>query len=144
MRPWLVFATVVMLVQAPASKYVGTWTAELGGRTYVRLELKRGASGALEGQMDLARNVQVDARGEVNRVSEEMQGAAPLLNLRATNAVLSFSRKDGNDTNRFELRVTGTDAAELMPVLTEMDRRELAENNTPPIKALHLKRRALN
>jgi hypothetical protein len=47
--------------QASSQSYAGTWTAELAGQIYVRLELQV-TNGALGGKMSLG-NIEVDSRG---------------------------------------------------------------------------------
>ena len=54
-------------------------------------------------------------------------------------AVVSFSHKDGNDTDRFEVRLIGGEA-ELRFILDEETLKELTDSGIPPPKPVRLKR----
>ena len=66
--------------------------------------------------------------------------STPILSPRLRDSTLSFSRKDGNDTENFEMRVIGDGAAELLFVPTEADRKELADQGIPMLKPFRLKK----
>jgi len=54
-------------------------------------------------------------------------------------AVVSFSHKDGNDIDRFEMRVSAGEA-ELRFILDEETLKELTDEGIPPPKPVRLKR----
>jgi len=124
--------------QAPGQTYAGTWIAEFTGTTYVRLELE-GAAGALRGRISLG-NVQVDAQGEVNKADPAPRELTTIFDVTQRTTSIAFSHKDGNDTDHFEMRLVGTEAAELLFILTDEDRKELAADGIPAPKPFRLKK----
>src|SRR5437879_1940886 len=96
-------AAVVTGAQASPQPYAGTWTADLAGQTYVRLELNV-ANGALGGRISLG-NIHVDAEGEIDRVNSVARNFTPVDNLVLRGESVSFTRRDGDDTDHFELHV---------------------------------------
>ena len=113
--------------QATSQSYAGTWTAELAGQTYVRLELQV-TNGALGGRISLG-NIEVDSGGEVKTALAAPNEFTPLFDVVLKDSVLSFSRKDGNDTDSFELRLVDS-RAELRFIPSDADRAELATMGT--------------
>lgn len=51
---------------------------------------------------------------------------------------MTFSRKDGSDTDRFELRLMDTGQAELQFLLSDADREDLSANGIPTPKPIRL------
>jgi hypothetical protein len=123
--------------QATSQSYTGTWTAELAGQTYVRLELQV-TNGALGGRISLG-NIEVDSAGEVKTAFAAPNEFTPLLDVVLRDSVLSFSRKDGNDTDHFELRLVDN-RAELRFIPSDADRAELAAMGVPAPKPIRLTR----
>ena len=136
----LILATALALAfgQANTQPYAGTWTADFNGQTYVRLELKATA-GALGGTISLG-DIHVDKQGEVSEAKSAPQKSTPILEVAVKDSVLAFARKDGRDTDRFQMRVTGAGTAELQMILTEADRKELAAQGIPAMKPIRLKK----
>ena len=124
--------------QAPGQTYAGTWIAEFTGTTYIRLELE-GAAGALRGRISLG-NVQVDAQGEVNKAEPAPRELKTIFDVTLRTTSIAFSHKDGNDTDHFEMRLVGNEAAELLLILTDEDRKELAADGLPAPKPFRLKK----
>lgn len=124
--------------QAPGQTYAGTWIAEFTGTTYIRLELE-GAAGALRGRISLG-NVQVDAQGQVNKAEPAPRELTTIFDVTLRTTSIAFSRKNGNDTDHFEMRLAGNEAAELLFILTEEDRKELAADGIPVPKPFRLKK----
>ncbi len=124
--------------QAPGQTYAGTWIAEFTGTTYVRLELE-GAAGALRGRISLG-NVQVDAQGQVNKAEPAPRELTTIFDVTLRTTSIAFSHKDGNDTDHFEMRLVGNEAAELLVILTDEDRKELAADGIPAPKPFRLKK----
>jgi hypothetical protein len=54
--------------------------------------------------------------------------------------LLSFSRKAGEDTDRFEMRLLGADAAELRFLFSDADLSELAASGVAVPKPVQLKK----
>ena len=78
-------------------------------------------------------------QGEIDKVLEPASDFIALFNVTFRVGVLRFARKDGDDTDRFELRVTG-DTAELTLVVTDEFRQELKDNGLPVPKPIKLTR----
>ena len=123
--------------QAEPRAFVGTWTADLAGRTYVRLELHE-TSGTLGGVLGLG-DIHVDAQGAVDDVIKVAGDPTPIIDAVFRDGELSFARKDGNDKDLFLARRVG-DALQLNFVLTAEDRRQLTEAGIPIPKPIPLKR----
>ena len=123
--------------QASSQPYAGTWTAELAGQTYVRLELQV-INGALGGRISLG-NIEVDSGGEVKTALAAPNEFAPLFDVVLRDSLLSFSRKDGHDTDHFELRLVDN-RAELRFIPSDADRAELAAMGVPVPKPIRLTR----
>ena len=98
-------------------KYVGEWTAQLNGKVYARVEFHV-AEGKLVGGMSTG-DVTTDAKGEVSKVNEEAGEPAAVFDVAASETSLRFKRKDGDDVDSFELKITGPERAELVFVLPE-------------------------
>lgn len=141
MRTSIVLAVglAAALGQAGPRALVGTWTAEFGGQTIVRLELHE-SNGVLAGRISLGAS-HVNAQGELDDVIEAARGFTPILVLDVVfrDGVLSFARKDGDETDRFQVRRTG-DVVHLVFDPTEEDRKQLAEAGLPIPKPVELKR----
>ena len=147
----LATALVALSLGQTLEWYGGTWIAELAGTTYVRLEL-RVSNGALGGQIGLG-DIEVDSKGDVRTAAAAPRVLTPIFDVVVTQpylaarstsvargeSILSFSRKDGDDTDHFELKLAGDQAA-LSFLLTDADRRELAEIGGGVPKPFRLKR----
>jgi hypothetical protein len=116
----------------------GSWTAQFGGRTFIRLELQT-ANGATVGGISLG-NIEVDAEGAVKRAAEAPRDLTPIVDVTRQGAILTFARKDGADTDRFELRLLDGGGAELRFLVNDADREELAANGIPVPKPIRLTR----
>jgi hypothetical protein len=132
-------AVVGLLLAQPASQsYVGTWTADLSGQLYVRLELAT-TDGVLGGRISLG-DIHVNSEGDVEAVLNLAQRFTPIFDVVLHDATLSFARKDGDDTDRFEMRLITNGAAQLTFVPTEEDRAELLRAGVPLPKPIRLKK----
>lgn len=137
-RTLVAAALALTFAQAGGQAYTGRWTAELAGRIYVRLELSL-TNGALGGKISLG-NIEADAKGEINKVEIAPRESTPLFDVKVRESVLSFSRKDGNDTDHFEMRLGDKGAAELRFLLSETDLKELAAAGISAPKPIGLKK----
>ena len=118
--------------------YRGTWVAEFDGTAFVRLELDV-TGGALGGRIALG-DMEVDADGRVKAAKEATnRPTPPIFDVVVRDSILSFSRKDGNDTDRFEVHLNAGEA-ELRFILDEETLKELTDNGIAVPKPVRLKR----
>jgi hypothetical protein len=121
-----VLATLALTFgQAGSQQFAGTWTMSLSGETFARLELQT-TNGTLSGRISLG-SMHVDDRGDVDRVLAPATSYTALFDLALRDGVLFFARKDGDDTDRFEMRVSG-DTAKLRFLLTDEFRQQLKDD----------------
>jgi len=138
-RMILVAMLALASTQASRPAHVGQWTAAFGGATWVRLQLTE-SKGAIGGRISLG-DLEVNAQGEVRRASEAPPEFTPLFDVVLRDAVLSFARKDGDDMDRFELRVLqDVNTAELSFIVSDELRRELAAEGLVVPKPVRLTR----
>ena len=122
----LTLAFVTVVLGQPLVAFSGDWTAEFRGTTYVRLALNDKA-GTTEGAISIAKSIEVDGQGNVDRVTEAGSTLIPVTDVRRSGNVLSSSYdKDGQDVSTFELRLIDTQTAELTVVFSEQERQQLA------------------
>ena len=131
-------AVIALAGQSASARMVGYWTAQFDGRTYVRLDLKS-SNGTLSGGTSLG-SVEVDKAGAPFRVGEAPRELTPIFDVTATNTTLRFARKDGRDTDRFELKLDEAGRAELQFLLTDRQLRHLAADGIPAPKPFPLTR----
>jgi hypothetical protein len=138
MRVFALIATMVAAVQPPGAAYVGTWTAQLAGTTYAALEVTM-TGGKLQGRLRLA-DVRVDAHGEVNALGDNPGAFEALVDLNVNESRLAFGVPGNDDTDRFELRLTGASSAQLAYLPSAEFLAELKEEGIPPPKPYRLTR----
>jgi hypothetical protein len=124
--------------QGVGQAFAGTWVAELTGTTYVRLEIEP-AGGTLRGRLALG-NIELDRQGHVSKAEAAPAELKPIFDVTVRGTDISFSRKDVNDTDRFQMRLVDAETAELILNLTDENRKELAAEGIPPPKPFRLKR----
>jgi hypothetical protein len=124
--------------QAPGQAYAGTWVADLAGTTHVRLELEP-SEGTLRGRIALG-NLQFDRQGQVTKAEPAPSRLTPLIDVTLRITGISFSRRDVTDIDRFEMRLLGNAAAELLFIPTDEDRKELAAEGIPMPGPIRLRR----
>ena len=123
MLPILVAFT--MLIQsADVQPFTGSWVAQIKGQTFARLELTI-RNGDVQGQLRLT-GFHVDANGDVDELIRDDDSTAPIFDVSLRDNVLSFSRKDGDDTDRFQMRLADGRAT-LAFVVDAAVRAELAQ-----------------
>ena len=93
------------------------------GQPLARLDLTL-ANGELQGQLGLA-GMHMDANGNVDAVIPGAGHTAPVFDIAVRDGVLSFAVKDGDDTDRFEVRLVDGRAT-LTMVIDDTFRAELA------------------
>jgi hypothetical protein len=125
--------------QPSIESYAGVWTAEFSGNTYVRLELTA-VNGTLAGSIGLG-DIEVNSVGEVRAAKQIEAPPSPIFDVAvdAATSTLSFARKDGADTDRFEFKLAD-EGADLHFILSEGFRQELAQNGIPVPKPVRLKK----
>ena len=133
----LATALVALFLGQSLESYGGTWIAEFKGTAFVRLELSV-TGGTLGGRIALG-DIEVDAEGRVKAARQAPDRLTPIFDVAVRDSVVSFSRKDGNDTDRFEMRLSGGEA-ELRFILDEETLKELTDEGIPPPKPVRLKK----
>jgi hypothetical protein len=128
--------TALSAGQSGAGRLAGSWKAEFAGRPFIRLELKT-VDGTIAGGMAIG-DFEVDGQGEVRRAGEPPAILKPIFDVTQRGSTLSFSRKDGDGTDRFELQLLDAGGADLKFLLTDADRAELAANGVPAPKPIRL------
>jgi hypothetical protein len=130
---------LIAMVQAPspAQSYTGTWVAELSGTTYVRLELQ--GTSTVTGRISLG-NIQLGNQGEVTKADPAPREFRPLLEVARRDTHLSFASKETGELDRFELRLVSPDAADLLFIPTEEDKKELLAAGIGIPKPIRLKK----
>ena len=128
---------VMAVAQAGASQFAGVWTAALDGKTYVRLELID-SGGTLSGRVGLG-SFHVDKDGVVDQIIGPAGDFTPIFDVRVRDGVVSFARKDGDDIDRFELRLAGA-AAQLAFVISAEEREAQTRLGVPLPKPVRLTR----
>ena len=137
----LVFALLLAAFpsQTAPAGMVGTWVAELNGTTFVRLEL-RTADGRLIGALGTG-DIHLDKNGEVDSAKNAPATLTPISPIAIARGAMSFTRVEGNDVERFRIRLTGNDTAELTFLPSEEDLAELKDAGVPPPKPIALRKR---
>ena len=139
MQSFVVVLALGILGQPIAQNaFTGTWGAEVNGVTFVRLELTE-QGGRLTGTMGVG-PMRVDSNGNVES-ADPVNATATLRDLVVRDGVLSFVRPDGDDLDRFEMRLSGGDAR-LTLILAPEFAQELKDDGIAPPRPLTLKKSA--
>jgi hypothetical protein len=133
----LAIVLVALSLGQSLESYRGTWVAEFAGTSFVRLELDM-TGGALGGRIALG-DMEVDADGGVKAAKEAPDQLTPIFDVVVRDSTVSFSRKDGNDTDRFEVHLNSGEA-ELRFILDEGTLKELTDEGIAVPKPVRLKR----
>jgi hypothetical protein len=134
----LALAIGVVTVQSASARLAGTWVAELKGAAFMRLEL-RTVDGRLIGALGTG-DIHMDATGVVDEAKPVPATLTPIANITVARDTISFSRVEGNDVERFSVRVTGTNTAELTFHVSEEDLEELKDAGVPAPKPIPLRK----
>ena len=129
MRPFAI-AFLGLVLGQPGNVLNGDWTANFQGTTYVRLAFAEGAA-ALQGTMGIGQSIHVDDEGNVDSVTAASSTPTRIFDIRWNDGVLSFGIDDGPDVNRFEFRLIDANHAELAPIFSGEERRQLAGDHIP-------------
>jgi len=132
----LVALAAVSAVQSDTAPIAGSWIAQFDSRTFVRLELKT-ANGTITGGISLG-NFEVDSQGAVRRADECPRALTAIFDVKLRASLMTFSRKDGASTDRFEVRLLDGGDAELRFLLDDEDLEEFAADGIPTPKPIHL------
>jgi beta-lactamase regulating signal transducer with metallopeptidase domain len=97
---------------ADLHQFVGTWYAKFKGKTFLTINLEK-QQGKLTGTASHG-EIQLDKDGELAS-AEERDGSDPIVETKLSSGILRITTKeqDSQDTIRFEMKLTGTDQAEL-------------------------------
>jgi hypothetical protein len=133
----LAFAVGLTVSQAGNQPFAATWMAEFEGKTFVHVELTV-INDALGGSIGLG-DIEVNADGDVRMAASAPAKRSAIFDVVLRDSTLSFSRKDGADTDRFEMRLV-SEQAELRFLLSDEDRSELAAAGVPVPKPIRLKK----
>ena len=95
--------------------------------------------GSLSGRIALG-DLQVDAEGRVKAAAAAPDRLTPIFDVVAKDSRLSFSHKDGDDTDRFEMYLGAGDQAELRFIPDEATLKDLKEAGIAVPKPIALKR----
>jgi hypothetical protein len=136
MRPFAI-AFVGLVLGQPGNVLNGNWTANFQGAPYVRLAFAEGAT-VPQGTMSIAQRIHADDEGNVDSVIVGSFTPTRMLDLRWNDGVLSFGINDGPDVDRFEFRPIDANHAELVPIFSEEERRQLAAEHIPLPKPIRL------
>ena len=111
----LASALFVIPFQAGNSPFNGVWIAQLEGRTFVRLELGS-AGGTPAGKIGTG-NISVNKQGEVSDVTDVPALLTQMNDIVVRESTMAFTRVEGSDVERFELRLRpdGTAEIEFLP-----------------------------
>ena len=132
----LVAIAAVSAVQSDTAPIAGSWIAQFDSRTFVRLELKT-ANGTITGGISLG-NFEVDSQGAVRRADECPRALTAIFDVKLRASLMTFSRKDGASTDRFEVRLLDGGDAELRFLFDDEDLEEFAADGIPTPKPIHL------
>ena len=97
------------------------------------------SGGTLAGRISLGA-MHVDKDGVVDEVLNPAVNFTPIFDVALRDGVLSFARKDGEDTDRFEVRLAG-ESLELRFIVTPEFVEELARDGIAQPKPVRLTRR---
>jgi hypothetical protein len=97
---------------ADLQPFVGTWHADFKGKTFLTINLEK-QQGKLTGTASHG-EIQLDKTGELTS-AEEKDGSDPIVEANLTSGILRVTTKEqgSQDTIQCEMRLTGTDQAEL-------------------------------
>jgi len=130
--------TMALLAQSTgAQTFAGSWTAELNGELLARLDLTL-ADGGLRGQFALA-GMHVDANGNVDALIPNAGHTGPIFDVALRDGVLTFSVRDEDDTDRFEVRLVDGHMT-LTMVIDAAFRAELAQEGIAAPRPITLTR----
>jgi hypothetical protein len=135
----VVALATVLAGQSDSAALAGLWTAEFDGQTFIRLEF-RSVGDNLTGSITLG-DIEVDDQGGLRRVAAPRRDPTPIFDVTQRRSTVTFSQKDGHDTDRFEFRVLDDGRGELRFILTDELRKELAAEGVPIPKPIMLTRR---
>ena len=100
------------VADSSGDQFVGRWQAEFKGKTFltIKLEKRQDKLTGTASQFD----IKLDDTGELTS-AEELDGSNPIVEAKLTNGMLRITLKDedSQDTLQCEMKLTGTDQAEL-------------------------------
>ena len=137
MKTILLAAVLALPLTQTSAPYAGTWTAEHGGRTFVRLELST-AGETVAGRISIG-DIELDKTGAIKKVSTAPAMLTPIQDVKVIGgSVVTFIHKDGADLDHFQLNVLINGTAELTFLPSEADRRDLTSSGIAEFKPIKL------
>ena len=137
----MVCAAALLFTQSGAQSFAGTWTADLTGQQYARLQLTVTGTD-VRGTITLG-DVHFGRDGTVDAVMKVIEDARPtaIFDVALHDGVLSFARKEEVEIDHFEMRAVNGEAR-LTVLLSSADRAELASQGIAVLQPIALKRTA--
>jgi hypothetical protein len=114
----------------------GTWTAVYGDTTYIRRRVRERPGSAIS----IGHSIHIDEEGNVDSATPAPEALTRMLDAHWIGEVLSFAINGGDEIERFEFRLIDVDHAEVMPIMSEEQRQELADEPMPLSKPFPLTR----
>lgn len=97
------------------STFAGTWKADFHKQTWLLLTLVENKAG-LSGTLMHSTEISADDEGDITKVSDDMS-TDKITQVELRDDILHIDAKDEDgNVDRYELRLTGADSAELQPV----------------------------
>ena len=100
------------VADSSGNEFLGMWHAEFKGKTFLTIKLEK-RQDKLTGTASHF-DIKLDDTGELTS-AEELDGSNPIVEAKLTNGILriSLEDEDSQDTLQCEMKLTGTDQAEL-------------------------------
>ena len=118
----------------------GTWTAQHAGQTFVRLELTENGS-SVSGRISLG-DMEVDKSGNVRKAAAAPAAMKPIFDVAMKGNILTFSSRDSNDPDRWEMKIVDATTAELTLKLSDDALEELKADGIPAPRPIRLTKQA--
>jgi hypothetical protein len=120
MKALVLAAMLAAIPTVQTNDAAGVWTAELNGKTSVKVELH--ADGAtLAGTISVS-DLNVDMRSGLQSVADRPADGHPIFNVMQSGATVTFSASANAETFNVEFRVRDDGRAELRFLLTDAQR----------------------
>jgi hypothetical protein len=132
----LALALFAIPIQTGHAAFTGTWTAELAGRPFIRLELSS-TNGTLTGSLGTG-NIHWNDAGVVDEATPLPAKPSPLVEITQRGPVITIARIEGQDREQFEFQVLADGTGQLAMVLTEEMLQELKDEGIPVPKPITL------
>ena len=102
----VITVTAAQSPSSPLSSYQGKWQATFQGKPFFVLDLSLD-SDKLSGTVTHTRDIHVNAKGELDKVTEDMSEETITETKIANGALRITAKNDTEDSNSYEMRLTG-------------------------------------